>query len=204
MRHPVIRKHPLRTLFRHTGGATAVEFAVVATMFFTLFMGVIEYGLFMMTQVAIEGAVTQAGRAGSISTLGGLDRVTAVQNLVEEKTHGLINAGSVAVTTGVVETANGASGSGAGAAPDICEPAGADPFPCSPTRPCPPGTPFIPGGAPDAVCTGPASTSVGGPGDIVEIRVSYPWKVLFPILGQFFGNHGVVIIQSTTVVKNEY
>ena len=196
----IFERLPLPALVRHQGGATAIEFSIVAVVFFMLFMGIVEYGLFMMTQVAIESAVTQAGRAGSVAA-DGVDRTIVVRDAITAKTAGLIDAALVTITDGVV-LSDGSGG--APPAPDIClAPSGS--YPCIPPRTCPLGTPWISGGDPSHhTCTGSTTAnSAGGPGDLVEIRATYPWHVLFPILSQFFGTNGVVLIQSTTVVKNE-
>jgi hypothetical protein len=43
---------------------------------------------------------------------------------------------------------------------------------------------------------------VGTSSDLVEIRVSYVWQVMFPLMKPFF-NNGVAVLSSSTVVKNE-
>ncbi len=190
-----MRKHLsfFRVFGKDSGGATAIEFAVLAVPFFLLFMGIIEYGLFMMTKVAVESATAQAGRAGS---LGGCN-VSCVQTLIANKTSNLINASNIVVTAGVVD-----HDSGSGGAPfsgDLCNSTpphiGGD---CSGF-----GWQDLNGnGSYDSGPSG-AGSSVGGPGDIVEIRVALPWHVLMPFVGQYFGSHGTVLITSNTVVKNE-
>lgn len=44
------------------GGATAVEFALVALPFLTLIFGIIELGLVLMTSISLESAVIDVGR----------------------------------------------------------------------------------------------------------------------------------------------
>jgi hypothetical protein len=51
--------------------------------------------------------------------------------------------------------------------------------------------------------SGLVAGSIGGAGDLVEIRVTYLWKVFFPIFQSSFGTNGVLTISSSTVVKNE-
>jgi Flp pilus assembly protein TadG len=181
-----------KTFIRNETGATAVEFAVVSGIFFTLMMGIIEFGMFTMTQVALESAVTQAGRATAIGMVApGSDRVTTVKNLIMAKTSGLMNAGAVTITAAPVS-------SGGTTAPDLCLPPGQPPS----SGACPAGTPFQEVNGINGY-QGNGTTTLGAAGDLVEVRVNYPWRVLFPILGQFFGANGVVLISSTTVVKNE-
>jgi len=37
----------------------------------------------------------------------------------------------------------------------------------------------------------------------VLYTITYPWQMITPILGDFIGDNGAYIIQSTAVVKNE-
>ncbi len=188
-----------RSLFskfkRDENGATAVEFAIVSTVFFMMMMGIVEYGLFTMSQVAIESAVTQAGRSAAIGSTTAPDRALQVSALIQQKTGGLINASSVSVTAAKVSD-------GGTLTPDLCM---NGPNGTATTGNCPPGTQFVEvngmmGYQGNATMN---NTSLGAPGDLIEVRASYPWHVLFPILGQFFGTNGVVLITSSTVVKNE-
>lgn len=59
-------KMPLRcrlhVLRKDNKGATAIEFAIVAPVLFLLIFGIIEFGLMMSTQSALDGAATHAAR----------------------------------------------------------------------------------------------------------------------------------------------
>lgn len=52
----------LRSLHRNTEGATAIEFAMVATPFLMMLFGIIGVGLFFFTTFSLENAVEQAAR----------------------------------------------------------------------------------------------------------------------------------------------
>ena len=188
-----------RSLFkrfrRDEKGATAVEFAVVSGVFFIMLMGIMEYGLYMMTAVAIESAVTQAGRASAILPGTAPDRATAVENYIRQKTAGLMNANSITISAARVSD-------GGTVAPDLCFINGINNTPTSPAN-CPVGTTYIETNG-IAGYQGNGGTTVGLAGDLVEIRVNYPWRVFFPIFNSMFGNNnGVVLITSTTVIRNE-
>ncbi len=43
-------------------GSAALEFAMVAPVFFVLFMGIIEAGIMFFAQSVLQNAVTDAGR----------------------------------------------------------------------------------------------------------------------------------------------
>lgn len=187
----------IRRLRKEQTGATAVEFAIVAGVLFFLMLGIIEYGLIMFSKVIIESVTQEAGRSGGIGEVvpGCGDRVCSVKKLVADKTFGLIDEQSVYVTAAVVSAAT----AGPPPIPDICLDNVNVPYP--------------------AVCTGAyqdnnnngkydppvplTNLSIGQPGQIVEIRVTYLWRIIFPFFRKYFGQNGVLTITSTTVVKNE-
>ena len=60
------------SFIRNAEGASALEFALLAPVFFALFAGIIEAGLLMWTQVALQKGVEAAARCASVnSTLCG-------------------------------------------------------------------------------------------------------------------------------------
>ncbi len=182
---------------RDRRGATAIEFAIVAFAFFILMFAIIEYGLIMLTKVAIEAATIQVSRSASIGAVGAgcNDRVCEIRRLVQEKTFGLIDAQSVNVTATVVSSPTTATPP----KPDICLDNPATPYP-------PTCTAWQENGGDPLSYNPPAAlgaTSIGNAGDVVEVRVTYLWRVLFPIFRSYFGNNGVLTISSSTVIKNE-
>ena len=44
---------------------------------------------------------------------------------------------------------------------------------------------------------------VGGSGNIVVYRISYPWEIMTPLIAQFVSNDGIVNLSAYSVVKNE-
>lgn len=192
MRHRML----LGQMRKDERGVTAIEFAVLASAFFMLMFGAIEYGVFMLTKVAVEGAVQQAGREASIKPgTAGCDRVCIVKNYINSKTGGLINKQSVVMTATVVSN----NTTGTPAIPDICLDDANDP------HPVPPCVKWVENnGIPQYQQANAGSVGVGG--ELVEIRVTYLWKVLFPMFQSQFtsgGQVGVATITSSTVVKNE-
>ncbi len=189
------QKSLFRRIKHENSGATAVEFAIVAVPFFMLLLGIIEYGMYMMTKVALESIVAQAGREASVTTgTAACDRVCTVRHYIEEKGSGLINYTSIQITSSNLST-----GTGASTPAEFCMIPG-PPHPCD-GSPC---TAIMNDVNGNGICdTGSGSFSVGGPGDLIELRVTYPWSVLNPFMKPFFGPAGAVVISSTTVVKNE-
>lgn len=187
--------HP-RHFGKNTSGATAIEFAIVASVFFMMMFAIIEYGLIMFSKVIIESVTQQASRSVGIGNhvAGCADRVCSIKKLVQEKSFGLIREESVRVTAKVVTDTTTAT---APPIPDICLNDPKDPYAavCTQWQEN--------NGTPGYQPAGLDATSIGIAGDLVEVRVTYLWRILFPFFSQFFGQNGVLTISSTTVVKNE-
>ena len=197
-----------------------VEFAFVAMIFFTVVMALIEYGLFMMTQVSLQSIVTQAGRfasvttadAASIAALGASctvgDRPCITQAYIRQKAQGLMNYNGISFTTAVADGTGSFVGSPF--AGDLC--LGTSPHIGGA---CPVGTPWQlmtghvdPPGCPGpdhCYNSGPSTPSVGAAGQLIKITVLYPWTPMTPMSGLFLGTAGsdLFVIQATTIVKNE-
>lgn len=175
-------------------GATAIEFAIVASVFFMVMFAIIEYGLFMFTKVAIESATMQASRTIGVGTPSSncLDTVQKAKQLIAQKTSGLIRSESAVITSTVVSEPT----SGTPPVPDICLDNAGIPYPPSCTR-------WVENGGNPDTYDPDAVISIGNAGDLVEIRVTYLWRVLFPIFRSHIGENGVLTITTTTVVKNE-
>jgi Flp pilus assembly protein TadG len=58
----------IRKLLAHSGGVTAVEFALTAPLFMALVWGIIGAGLALWTQFGLENAVEAAARCASVNT----------------------------------------------------------------------------------------------------------------------------------------
>ena len=186
----------LRRLRRDDTGATAIEFAIVSSVFFILMFGIIEYGMIMLTKVAIESATNQVGRSASIGTVcaGCANRVDSIRQSIASKTAGLVSPQSVSVTSAVVSNPTTATPP----IPDICLDNPANPYPATCTS-------WVNNDGVNGYqqTGGLGAGSIGVAGDLVEIRVTYLWKVLFPVFQSSFGTNGVLTITSSTVVKNE-
>lgn len=209
-----MKKQTIGRFIKNCAGATIVEFAIVAPVFFLLLAGIVEYGLYTFSSVAIESAVMQAARTASLGRSSGsagpctatTDRVGYIQCVLRDKTSSLINADTITITANLV--ANG--GVPASVSPDICMKS-----PPTVGGPCPPGTPWQDVNGNNAYDAGTPMTvaSMGNAGDLVEVRVYYPWKVQIPFMKSFFGcrgdqakagcKEGIIMISSSTVLKNE-
>ena len=55
------------SIFFNQKGATAVEFAIVLSLLFTLIFGIIEFGLFIFNRQVITNAAREGARAGIVA-----------------------------------------------------------------------------------------------------------------------------------------
>lgn len=191
----MLKRRPLRSFTKDSEGATIVEFAIVAMAFFMLMFGIIEFGMFMMTQVAVESIVSQAGRIAAVKQdVSGCDRVCQTKNFIESKAQNLLNYQNASTVT--ITSRNLSTGQGSDFAGDLClsEPPHVGGACSSQWEDLNGNNQYDPG---------PGFNSVGGPGDLIELRVNYVWRVINPMFKPFFGNNGTISINSTTVVKNE-
>jgi Flp pilus assembly protein TadG len=56
----------LKLVLRNEGGASAVEFALLAPVFFALMFGVVEIGLYMQNYNAVKSLASDAGRFAAV------------------------------------------------------------------------------------------------------------------------------------------
>lgn len=90
MRHLALH---LRALRREQCGTAAVEFAIIAPMFFALLLSVVDVGRYVWTLNTIQYATDEAVRAGAIQELSVAQIKTRVAEAVAP-----INSTDVAVT----------------------------------------------------------------------------------------------------------
>ena len=91
----------LARIWRDQGGASAVEFALIAPVFFVLIFGIIACGLLFWTQVGLQHGAEMAARCASInSTLCPSNNPSAITNYAMQQTLGLsLPASTFAYTT---------------------------------------------------------------------------------------------------------
>jgi hypothetical protein len=186
------RTNALYRLLLDEGGETILEFALISVIFFTLMCAFVEYGLILMTKVALESATQHVARSSGIngSVPGCSDRACAIKTLIAQKTIGVvINPANVIITSEVISSPTEA----APASPDVCTDTTGVPSPPTCTRwQENNGIPGYQQNNPDA----------GSTNDLVQISVFYQWQIIFPLLQPFFTG-GVDNLTTSTVIKNE-
>jgi Flp pilus assembly protein TadG len=159
-------------------GSAAIEFALVAPIFFLLLLGIFEAAIMFFSQSVLQSAVTTVGRtlrtgqAACLTQNGGQcvamtandfrTRVCALTSVLTPNCSATLVVNSVVATGGF---------GGAGAAP----------------------------------VGGDASGFTGGPCDVMLLRATYPWQVVTPALNYFLVDSGTTahLIISTLAFRNE-
>ncbi|HUY36335.1 MAG TPA: TadE family protein [Pirellulales bacterium] len=86
---------PTRKSSRRRRGATVVEMAFVAPVFFLLVLGMIEFGRAMMVAALLANAAQQGARAGALDGAQTSDVTNAVNNYLSDA---MISGASTSVT----------------------------------------------------------------------------------------------------------
>ena len=189
----LLHSRDMKQCWSDQSGATIIEFALVAPVFFLLMMAIMEFGMIGVTQVAVESAVAATAREASIGKAGaGGDRVQYVRTHIRNKLENILDSNRLVIS------ANTVLGGGVQADPDICMD--------SPPRiggACNPPLAYEEVNGIPGYQDGTGVMSLGSAGDLIEVRVFYPWRVHFPVMTRFFGNNGVMMITANAIVKNE-
>jgi len=196
------KKRKILGILRDSGGATAIEFAFVCVPFFLLFLGTIEFGLYMFTRVTLEAATEQGARTAAIGGIapGCSDRVCTVTQAIQNATRNLIHGDQVVIQASPISSTGGGT-----TPPDICLPLPSDPPGTAPTtgKNCDPPHSYIDVNGDGKYNGYDGTQDLGTSGQLIEVRVSLPWTVSTPFLGSLFGKAGVTLIDASTVIRNE-
>lgn len=187
---------------RKNDGATIIEFAIVAPVFFLLIFGLTEFGLFTYHKIMVESIAVDISRVASIGKssdsvcFGFSTRESYIRCLVKNRTSVMINGDKTEVQINTL-TAGGA------VVPDIC-------FDVDPPSSVPSTCVVYEDVDGNGVYSGIAASNAGNAGEVIEVRISYPWSVQIPLMNKFFkttdslGNErNVIMITAATVIKNE-
>ena len=159
-----------RGLLRNGDGAVAIELGFVLLPLLILVMGSIEMMLALFIGSTLESAVQQASRYGITGFItDGVSREQKVRQIVADRTIGIVDMDRVEIQTLVYENFE-----------DVGQP---EPYTDSNANGA-----FDPGESyTDVNGNGQwdddmGAAGLGGPGDVVVYRVSYPWFILTPLI----------------------
>lgn len=189
------RYNPLRTLaslMRATRGATAVEYAMLAPVLMLLLVGIIEYNAMMYAATVLEGATAIASRQGKTGYVAaGMSQQDYIYGIIQDRVTGILTPSQLTITS--KSYANLA--------------VVGDPEPCisPPASPCTgtPGVNFVDVNHNGMWDADQGTTGLGASGDIVVYTVTYPWKIMTPIMLSFLGTNGTFTLTSSSIVRNE-
>jgi Flp pilus assembly pilin Flp len=208
----------LRRFARNSEGATIIEFALIFPIVLLFTFGTMEISLYMASLVTLEGGLKEASRYGQITSQapGAVDltqvpvpfktnpadlRMATIGLILNRYTLDLINLDNATVTTQTFD--NFMLAKDGEPYSDLNGNGQWDPGEPWQDIACPIG---------NGVRDGPKSTgnSIGGAGAIVVYTITYSWRIMTPIVGQYLGKPDpnapgrfIIPMSATIVVKNE-
>jgi Flp pilus assembly protein TadG len=181
----------VRRLWRDESGATAVEFAFIALGLIYLMIGIIEFSMAMTVGNSLEAATNLSSRLGKTGYVDedADDQEETIRDEIERRVGPMIDMAKLQITNEVYNDFTSLNN------PDILE---------DKSEP-PDGDTNDPGEWTDVDGDGfkDGAEGVGAAGNLVVYRITYPWQLMTPLVGQFVGNDGVIRLTAYSVVKNE-
>jgi Flp pilus assembly protein TadG len=181
-----------RKLRRNDKGGVLIEFALVAPVLCTAVLGALELGMVMISSILIEGAISDASRAGITGyTVSGTAREQYIKDIVKNKTFGMVEVPDLTITYKIYKTFGAVATAEPYVDVDLSGDytAGTDKYTdinCNNNRDADIGI-----------------SGVGGPGDIVVYKVEYDSKFITGFFSNMMGNDGKIKLAASTAVKNE-
>ena len=180
----------LRRLWRDDAGTTAIEFALIALAVVYLLVGIIEFAMAVTVGNSLEAATnlsSRLGKTGYVDEEAQLTQEQTIMDEVERRVGPMIDMEKLVVTHEVYNDFTSLSN------PDVLADQNAD------------GDTDDPGEWTDVDGDGfkDGADGVGGSGNVVVYRISYPWEVMTPLIAQFVSDNGTINLTAYSVVKNE-
>lgn len=175
--------------WRDERGTTAIEFAIIAIPLFYFIFGIIEFALAMTVSNSLEAATnlsSRVGKTGYVDIQALKTQEQTIMDEVERRVGPLIDVTKLRMTHKVYNDFQSLT------LPDILDDKNGD------------GDTDDPGEWTDVDGDGfkDGSDGVGESGNLVVYRITYPWEIFTPLIGQFAKN-GVINLAAYSVVKNE-
>lgn len=184
-------RHRKKTISTSQHGNVALEFAMLAPVLFLLMMAIIEFGLILVVNIALEGATNIGSRLGKTGyTENNLTREAYIRQEITRFSGGFIKPANL-----VIEVLSYSDFDKIG-----------QPEPCITPSPCSgqPGVNFTDVNGNGRWDQDMGAASAGGGGQVALYRVRYPWRVATPGLATVLGaQNGIYTITSVATVRNE-
>ena len=180
-----------RLFLADSEGATAVEFAMVAPIFFLLIIGMIELSLVMMANAILQSAVGDAARTGITgNSPAGTNRTDAIEAAIDSLTGGLLDPARIQLDVLVYPSFDSI-----GKPEPFSDQNGNGTYDT--------GEPFTDVNGNGHWDADMGAAGLGGPGDIVLYRARYDWQLITPFIRNVFLPDGAIHLEATTAVRNE-
>lgn len=180
-----------RRLARDEKGASALEFAFVGGMLTLLIGGILEVGLILFVDSALEGGVRDASRFGITGFAPtSVSRETQIVNIINSRLMGLYTITGNDVTERVY-----ANFSDVGQPEPYVDTNGNGQYDL--------GEPYTDVNGNGQWDADMASSGAGGPGQVVVYEVAINWHPLTPLLLPFLGTDGTLRLTAGLAVRNE-
>lgn len=181
----------LARLWRGRRGVTAVEFALIAPVCFTLVCIFIDLSMVMFITNVMEGGLREASRYAITGYIeAGKTREQKIAEIVQEHSYNFIKPEDITIVYKVYPSFA-----------DIGKP---EPFVDQNSNgKYDSGEPFTDVNNNGQWDADMGKAGVGGPGDIVAYIVSYKWTLWTPLAAQLWPNNGTVTLSATVAVRNE-
>jgi Flp pilus assembly pilin Flp len=184
------RRFSLRRLWRDESGTTAIEFAFVGTVTIYFMVGILEFALAMAVGNSLEAATnlsSRLGKTGFVDEEAQLNQEQTIMEEVERRVGPLIDMDKLKLSHEVYNDFDSLTN------PDLLEDKNGD------------GDTDDAGEWTDVDADGfkDGANGTGGSGNIVVYRITYPWKMFTPLVGNLIGKDDIIDLVAYSVVKNE-
>jgi Flp pilus assembly pilin Flp len=180
----------MRRLRKDERGTTAIEFGIVGLALIYFIVGIIEFSLTMTVGNSLEAATNMSSRLGKTGYTDEEAMLTQQETIyreIERRVGPLIDMEKLDITHEVFNDFESLT------SPDVLDDKNGD------------GDYDDPGEWTDVDGDGfkDGAPGIGSSGNIVVYRISYPWQVITPLMGNIIGDGGIIDLTAYSVVKNE-
>ncbi len=172
-------------------GVAALEFGLAAPVVLIAVAGLMDISAVMFVQSLMEGALRDASRYGITGYIpAGTTREDEIRRIIADDTLGLIDMNRVVIQTLVYPGFS-----------DVGQP---EPFlDANGNGVRDPGESYTDLNGNGQWDADIGTAGLGGPGQVVEYKISYDWHVLTPVTVSFMGDNGVLPLSASLSVRNE-
>jgi Flp pilus assembly protein TadG len=181
----------LRPRRHRSGGSVAVEFAMLAPVYFLIIIGTMESSLMMFAQHVLESASANASRVGKTGYIAAAEtRQQTIMDTINRLAGFIMDPSKIVITS---ETYKSFSAIGTGES--FIDANGNGQWD--------PGENYTDSNGNGTYDSDVGTAGLGNAGDIVVYTITYPWPVMTPMISELIGTGGILNLTSRVVVKNE-